>query len=275
MAPIRRYLRISKYSVLECRIYLDNPALAHSWLLNPRHQVLPRIIESIRPLVLPKLLEEKERSKKKSSKKKAVKDVVTGDDFDVSMFLTETTTRHSLLTKKKHFRDKLPARMQSNSNKLIAESDQAPVDVDDVPVLREDSDDEVGPSQLADIPLAQPRSLRKRPNRSTEENGSEEQPEDDAIEIDSDEEEPPHKRTRGLGDYGADEDEKKKLAMDISYEGFAIYGRVLCLVVRKRDNATQGNRKGNGAAANEKLDGQAKMENWITSTQVPAGEDMS
>lgn len=191
------------------------------------------------------------------------------------MFLTETTTRHSLLTKKKHFRDKLPARMQSNSNKLIAESDQAPVDVDDVPVLREDSDDEGGPSRLADIPLAQPRSLRKRPNRSTEEKGSEEQPEDEAIEIDSDEEEPPHKRTRGLGDYGADEDEKKKLAMDISYEGFAIYGRVLCLVVRKRDNATQGNRKGNEAAANEKLDGQAKMENWITSTQMPAGEDMS
>ncbi len=28
MAPIRRYLRITKYSVLECRIYLDNPTLA-------------------------------------------------------------------------------------------------------------------------------------------------------------------------------------------------------------------------------------------------------
>lgn len=79
MAPIRRYLRITKYSVLETRIYLDNPSLAYSWLLNPRDPVLPRVIESVRPLVLPKLREEKERerTKKKSSKKKAIKDTVT------------------------------------------------------------------------------------------------------------------------------------------------------------------------------------------------------
>lgn len=75
MAPVRRYLRISKFSVLECRIYLDNPALAQSWLLNPRNPVLPKVIESIRPLVLPKLREEKERQKSKS-KKKGIKDVV-------------------------------------------------------------------------------------------------------------------------------------------------------------------------------------------------------
>lgn len=76
MAPVRRYLRITKYSVLECRIYLDNPSLAQSWLLNPRDPVLPRVIESIRPYVLPKLREEKERSKKKSSKNKGIKDVI-------------------------------------------------------------------------------------------------------------------------------------------------------------------------------------------------------
>lgn len=78
MAPVRRYLRISKFSVLECRIYLDNPALAQSWLLNPRNPVLPKVIESVRPLVLPKLREEKERqrSKSKSKKKKGIKDVV-------------------------------------------------------------------------------------------------------------------------------------------------------------------------------------------------------
>jgi hypothetical protein len=83
MAPLRRYLRISKYSVLECRIYLDNPALAHSWLLNPRDPILPKVIESIRPLVLPKLREERERerNKKKSSKKKTVKDVIVEGVF--------------------------------------------------------------------------------------------------------------------------------------------------------------------------------------------------
>lgn len=77
MAPIRRYLRITKYSVLECRIYLDNPALAQSWLLNPRDPVLPKVIESVRPLVLPKLREEQERERtRKKSKKRSIKDVV-------------------------------------------------------------------------------------------------------------------------------------------------------------------------------------------------------
>jgi hypothetical protein len=77
MPPIRRYLRITKYSVLEVRIYLDQPALAHSWFLNPRKPVLPRVIEAIRPLVLPKLREENERERSRAKgKKKGVKDVV-------------------------------------------------------------------------------------------------------------------------------------------------------------------------------------------------------
>ena len=37
---------------------------------------MPKVIESIRPLVLPKLREEKERITKKKSKKKAIKDVI-------------------------------------------------------------------------------------------------------------------------------------------------------------------------------------------------------
>lgn len=77
MAPLRRYLRITKYSVLECRIYLDNPSLVHSWLLHPRDPVLPRVLESVRPLVLPKLVEERERARKKGAKNKgAIKDVL-------------------------------------------------------------------------------------------------------------------------------------------------------------------------------------------------------
>ena len=77
MAPIRRYLRITKYSVLEVRIYLDNPVLASSWLLHPRKPVLPRVIEAVRPLVLPKLKEENARDRGKAKgRKKGVKDVV-------------------------------------------------------------------------------------------------------------------------------------------------------------------------------------------------------
>lgn len=74
MAPIRRYLRISKYSVLECRIYLDNPADSR-WLLDTRDPVLPRIFQAIRPLVLPKVREENERARAKK-KSNPVKDIV-------------------------------------------------------------------------------------------------------------------------------------------------------------------------------------------------------
>lgn len=78
MAPIRRYLRITKYSVLEVRIYLSKPSDI-AWLLSSRDPVLPRIIQEVRPKVLPKLREENENAKKKGSKKKkrGIKDVAS------------------------------------------------------------------------------------------------------------------------------------------------------------------------------------------------------
>lgn len=79
MAPIRRYLRITKHSVLEVRIYLDRPADAEAWLLKRGDPALPRVIQAIQPLVLPKLREENERGKGRGgakARKKGVKDVV-------------------------------------------------------------------------------------------------------------------------------------------------------------------------------------------------------
>ncbi|CAF3515447.1 unnamed protein product [Fusarium graminearum] len=280
MAPVRRYLRISKYSVLECRIYLDNPALAQSWLLNPRNPILPKVIESIRPLVLPKLREERERIKKKS-KKKTVKDVIVTDEFEVSIFLTETSTRHSLIYRTKHFRDKLPPKLESNSSKLIGETDSIPMDVDDEyhsPVLQEEDEEDV---RLSDIPVAETttrRSKRQRGMLDPGQDGSEVSEDDEttsAIEIDSDTEAPPHKRPRARENDGLDaSDDKKKLAMDVSYEGFAIYGQVLCLVVKKRASATTTSNSNSGGAKS-RPEGQAMMENWISSTQVPVDEDMA
>ncbi|KAH0494970.1 hypothetical protein TgHK011_008548 [Trichoderma gracile] len=280
MAPIRRYLRITKYSVLECRIYLDSPALAQSWLLNPRDPILPKVIEAIRPLVIPKLREEKERSKKKSTKKKTIKDVIVKDDFEVSVFLMETDTRHSLLSKHKLFREKDPSAMQSNSSKLIAETNANPIDVeasDFAPIRIEEDSDNEGVA-LSDIPSANTRRQAKRQRSSTIEDGDDDDFEDAGDDSDSVADagpaglQPLPKRQRGLanppaepeGGLDDEDDYKKKLAMDVSYEGFAIYGRVLCLVVKKRENKPQ-----------QALGGQAKMENWITSTQIPVGEEGS
>ncbi|KAI0837661.1 hypothetical protein F5Y06DRAFT_271005 [Hypoxylon sp. FL0890] len=331
MAPIRRYLRITKYSVLECRIYLDNPALAHTWLLNPRNPVLPRVIESVRPLVLPKLREERERSRKRSTKKKGIKDVVVEDDFEVSIFLTETSTRHALLTKHKHFHDTTQTKLTSNSGRLIGETNEAPIDVDAAtelgPVIRhEEDDDEDAAVTLAAIPAADETaagtSSGRRPKRARrnieKETGADRDMDDQQnsdVEIVSDSQEdeedelfvhddldddvgtrsPPAKRRRGaaaaqaVGNNTEDEnndDDKKKLAMDISYEGFSIYGRVLCLVVKRRDGnigtgpqQTGRGRSATAAGGSHAMKpgggGQAMMENFIISTQVPAGAEMS
>ncbi|GAB1309996.1 hypothetical protein MFIFM68171_00206 [Madurella fahalii] len=319
MAPIRRYLRITKYSVLECRIYLDNPALAQSWLLNPRDPILPKVIESVRPLVLPKLREERERERsRKKNKKRSIKDVVVEDEFEVSIFLTETDTRHSLLHKQKLFRDKVQTKLTSNSSKLTGASRDAPIDVEgellreaaqvDVPILREEDEDQ-DVVNLADIPgidetAADSDPTNRRPKRRRRgiaapsgqgeeaDRSSDGDSDIDAIETDtsaerlfmddgdSDESDaaigrPPPKRRRekeAAAGETEERDDKKKMAMDISYEGFAIYGRVLCLVVKRRDGGSKG-----GSSAVPSSDksqtgrpgGQAMMENWITSTQLP------
>ncbi|KAK6201730.1 hypothetical protein LQW54_009389 [Pestalotiopsis sp. IQ-011] len=307
MAPIRRYLRITKYSVLEVRIYLDNPALAQTWLLHPRHNVLPRVIEAVRPLVLPKLREERERARKKSTKKKGIKDVVVEDDFEVSIFLTETTTRHSLVTKQKHFHDKSQTKLTSTSSRgLVGASNEAPIDVDmeavaaPITLQEEDDEDDIG-AVLAAIPAAPVSDAdapaARRPKRARRDTGQDEE-EEEGLFISSDDEgdvgdvesqpgQPPHKRRKEATiaiDDGADD--KKKLAMDITYDGFSIYGRVLCLVVKRRDNPqAAGNsgrvssgsggssKAGRGQGQQQQGQGQAMMENFIISTQMPAGEE--
>ena len=65
---------------------------------------------------------------------------------------------------------------------------------------------------------------------------------------------------------GSGEDDKKKLGMDTTYDGFSIYGRILCLVVKRR-GAAKGKESSGGA-------GQAMMEEWITSTQMGGGQMM-
>lgn len=247
----------------------------------------------------------------------------------MSIFLIETDTRHSLLYKRKLFRDKIQTRLTSNSSRLMGASRDEPIDVEGqfpqgaaasaIPNIRQEEDDQDA-INLADIPLAnetaegvevtnrRPKRRRRRSGagggtrEGTEESEGEmmevgdsdfsgdEGSERDGESAESDYEDDddvsaadrrPSKRRRektaGPGDETAERDDKKKLAMDISYEGFAIYGRVLCLVVKRRGDGAAKGSSSTLSSGNKPLPsrpgGQAMMENWIASTQAPAEED--
>ncbi|ETI28995.1 hypothetical protein G647_01447 [Cladophialophora carrionii CBS 160.54] len=223
MAPIRRYLRISKYSVLECRIFLENPADEPRWLLNESNPALPRIFEAVKPYVLPKLREETERAKSKGKKKKSIKDVMPPDDFEVSIFLTEINTRHSLIIKNKTFREKAPIK-SNNGNKMTGA----------VTIRDEDEDEGV---DLGTIPaVGDPDSNDGAP-------------------------------VAGSGLDLDEQDDKKTLGFDTTYEGFSIWGRVLCLFVERKGPASK---KQSGLQGNS----QALMQDWIQSTQEQNDGDL-
>ncbi|KAI7683524.1 hypothetical protein KC322_g13707, partial [Hortaea werneckii] len=56
------------------------------------------------------------------------------------------------------------------------------------------------------------------------------------------------------------EDDKKKLAMNTSYDGFSIYGRILCLVVKRKGKRSQ-------PLQTAPAGGSQMMEQWV-STQA-------
>ncbi|KAH0543108.1 hypothetical protein FGG08_002534 [Glutinoglossum americanum] len=298
MAPIRRYLRISKYSVLECRIYLENPRLVDTWLLNPRDPVLPRIFECVRPLVLPKLREENERARGKGRKaNRGIKDVIAQDDFEVSIFLTDVSTRHSLLTKQKVFGGLGRTALVSSSKPTLGTSD-SPVDVDldagSPVILREESTEldtlesipiAVSPQRFGAAGGGAGEVLRSQSNEDYVRQMGKRGPED--LERDyraaensssSDAQAPrmPHRKrkkpdagvaaTINIAEEGTDD---KKEALRMLYDGFSIYGRILCLVVRRKPGARA---RGSTAVADA---GQAVMEDWIVSTQIQREDDAS
>lgn len=204
--------------------------------------------------MLPKLREENERAKGKTKRPKGVKDTVVQDDFEVSIFLTDVSTRHSLLTKQKQFKEK-KGRIKSNSGKLTGWLEKG---TDEEPVtIREESDDEEGPG-LQDLPEVEHDAKGNVKRKKTTE---------EAIEISDDEgfqtQAAPAKELRqqpAAQEEDQGEDDKKKLGLKTAYDGFTIYGRILCLVVKRRG----GKSRPPGAADQG---GQMMLENWV-STQA-------
>jgi hypothetical protein len=165
------------------------------------------------------------------------------DDFEVSMFLTDSSTRHQLLTKNKEFTSSKrkgtlkgwlgPGEASKDKPVATAANDG----IREVVIIREESpSDDV---DLADIPSAQ---------------GSGDEEEEA---VDNEREVPKTSHRTAQDD--------KKLAPRTTYDGFSIYGRVLCLVIKRRGVAAT------TAATGKHASSQQMMENWV-STQAANGE---
>jgi hypothetical protein len=181
----------------------------------------------------------------------------------VSIFLTELSSRHSVLTKQKVFREK--PRIQSNSGKLTnwlaGGTNEKPMVINEDPmdaiVIEEEEDDEG--LNLADIPMAEVgqeprRSARVKPG-SNEDQHSDVSGEDLFV---------PEAVTTEQDD--AEQDDKKKMGLNTSYDGFSIYGRILCLVVKRR--GVRSNTGGGAPASSQQM-----LENWVSTQAAGPIED--
>lgn len=177
------------------------------------------------------------------------------------------------MTKQKIFKDK--PRIQSNSGKLTnwltaGTSDQPVVinelNADPIVIEEEEEEEDDDAVKLADIPEAPERSTRPKRSRDDAEKDVSESDEGDLFVPET----AVSKRSKTdatpadaeiIEDEDESQDDKKKLGLNTSYEGFSIYGRILCLVVKRRGvrNAT------GGAAA--PMSSQQMLENWV-STQA-------
>lgn len=191
------------------------------------------------------------------------------DDFEVAVFLTETSSRHSILRKMKTVKTE-KGRLGTTNGKLTGTRD-APVEVGEAApeLITEESEESEG-VRMSDVPAAARGKAVKKLTLPKDESQEGLFVSDDSDEDNVDAQETPSSLKKGKEIVGEDDacgdDDKKKLGMDTTYDGFSIYGRILCLVV-KRKGITRGKEVAGGA-------GQAMMEEWITSTQMGEAQMM-
>lgn len=170
------------------------------------------------------------------------------DEFEVAIFLRESRTRHSLLTRNKTFHGKEPQDQDSGPEPkpdLISGNTTANLvnSVDDEIMIESDSEADLElhkiPESEDEVALGNGRRPRKR-NRTTR--GDQVLPEDTP---------------------GSDE---KKLRFSTHYESFNIHGWVLCLLITRKGDKTR------PSAGVPESNRQPLMEEWI-STQAQASVD--
>lgn len=151
--------------------------------------------------------------------------------------------------------------LKSNTSKLTnwANNSENPIHLEDneTPhILQEEGEDaeDVSLDQIPEIGSGQ-----KKRNRDAESifvQSDEDEDEDDEPQF----QEPPSKRKKVMDAIQHESaDDKKKVALKTAYEGFSIYGRILCLIVKRR-----GVKK---PTAEGLTSGSEMLENWV-STQA-------
>ena len=223
---------------------------------------------------------------------------VVADEFDVSIFLTDTSTRHSVLTKRKDFTNKT-RRIRSNSGKMTrllganVEKEQMQVadghsheSIDNTIIIREEEDenDAEASIKLSDIPEvpskeAKDTTLHPEERRTSTAAG---QNKEEAQDISSDDSsagqkdtmpelvEDVRKKSAKAAETSRDavDDNKKKLLLHTTYDGFSIYGRILCLIVNyKKPAIAKKNNAGGGLTPANRV-GQQMLEQWVSSQAV-------
>lgn len=160
--------------------------------------------------------------------------------------------------------------MQSNSSKLTkwltSGTSEQPHEVleggedEETPAIRQEHEEDKEPIMLDDIPEAAPPSRRRQKRRRQDS-------EEDLFVGDSDGEKSVDEEA--ADETGQDADDKKKLSLNLAYDGFSIYGRILCLVV-KRKGVSKTSASGGAAPASS----QQMLENWVsTQAAQEAGVD--
>jgi hypothetical protein len=201
----------------------------------------------------------------------------------VSVFLTDVSTRHSLLTKQKFFHEAggttlIPSSVPpsgTNDSPAVADIGVA------TPVIVREENSDLDPIDLESIPSApgpqrseacdtgeglHPQT-RSSCSRHTGKRGIEDlEFGDTAAECSSESDAQPKRKRPNPEPAVTMEDventrDDKKLSLRMSYDGFSIYGRILCLIVKRKSGVKAG---GGSAIAGA---GQAMMEDWIVSTQ--------
>ena len=193
------------------------------------------------------------------------------DDFEVSVYLTETSIRHSILRKEKRAKMEKPSLGTTNKRMTGIGTREEPIDVGGggAPVFVHEEAHEEKDLRLEDIPQAEEAVLGGSPSRGRDASDEGLFLSDGSEDGGSQSQERPSrkgKEKQGSKEQANAHDDKKKMALNTMYDGFSIHGRILCLVVTRK-GPTKGKEWGGGA-------GQAMMEDWIASTQMAEGQMM-